>query len=60
MSRSEMIPSTVSPSSLTTRAPTLREISSFTAAPTVSSGRIVATALPLARRMVSTFIAGLA
>ena len=54
------LPSTLSPSSLTTRAPMLRDTSASTAAPTVSSGRIVATALPLVRRIVSTFIAGLA
>ena len=38
MSRSEMIPSTLWPSLLTTRAPMLPEISWFTAAPTVASG----------------------
>src|SRR6516162_5891410 len=56
MSRSEMMPSTLSPSSLATRAPILRETSASTAAPTVSSGRMVATARPLLCRIVSTFI----
>src|SRR6266446_10315316 len=56
MSRSETIPSTCSPSSLATRAPILPETSASTAAPTVSSGRIVATARPLVSRIVSTFI----
>src|ERR1700730_18554701 len=56
MSRSETIPSTCSPSSLATRAPILPETSASTAAPTVSSGRIVATARPLVPRIVSTFI----
>src|SRR6476661_1340690 len=57
MSRSERMPATRRPSSLTRRAPMPRVLSSRTAAATVVSGGIVATLLPLARKMASTFMA---
>src|SRR5436190_5411843 len=56
MSRSDRMPSTLLPSSLTTIAPMRSRRSMSTASAIVASGRIVATQLPLLRRIVSTFI----
>src|SRR4051794_5018971 len=56
MSRSETIPPTLSPSTLTTSAPMRSRFSISTASAIVASGRIVATQSPLLRRIVSTFI----
>src|SRR6266568_8729793 len=57
ISRSERMPSTPIPSSLTTIAPMRSRFSMPIASPTVASGRIVATQFPLLRRIVSTFMA---
>ena len=59
MSRSDRMPSTLSPSALTTIAPMRSRLSVSTASAIVEPGRIVATRLPLLRRIVSTFIGGL-
>ncbi len=56
MSRSDRMPSTLLPSSLTTIAPIRSRCSMSTASAIVAFGRIVATQLPLLRRIVSTFI----
>src|SRR5580704_15815329 len=58
MSRSDRMPSTPAPSSLTTMAPIRSLCSMSTASAIVASGRIVATQMPLLRRIVSTFIGG--
>ena len=56
MSRSEMMPSTVLPSPLTTSAPILRLDNSPATAVRVASGFVVATSLPLVFRIISTFM----
>src|SRR6185437_14276908 len=55
-SRSEMMPSTAAPSSLTTSAPTACRRSSATAVAIRASAAIVVTLRPLLRKIASTFM----